>query len=81
MQVLLLVLGDMPLGKRPYWPIYAAAERLGLAGRHPCRQHLSPSADRRGVGLLPRGLRRAGAGFQAQLTSLIVEGVFASFRG
>ena len=30
-QVLLLVMGDMPLGRRAYWPIYAAAERLGLA--------------------------------------------------
>ena len=29
-QVLMLVMGDMPLGKRAYWPIYAAAERLGL---------------------------------------------------
>ena len=27
-QVLMLVMGDMPLGKRAYWPIYAAAERL-----------------------------------------------------
>ena len=26
----MLVMGDMPLGKRAYWPIYAAAERLGL---------------------------------------------------
>src|SRR5260370_42092951 len=30
-QVLMLVMGDMPLGKRAYWPIYTAAERLGLA--------------------------------------------------
>ena len=29
-QVLMLVMGDMPLGKRHYWPIYAVAERLGL---------------------------------------------------
>ena len=29
-QVLMLVMGDMPLGKRAYWPIYAAAERHGL---------------------------------------------------
>ena len=42
-QVLMLVMGDMPLGKRSYWPIYAAAERHGLpigihagsAYRHP----------------------------------------------
>ena len=29
-QVLMLVMGDMPLGKRHYWPIYAAAEKHGL---------------------------------------------------
>ena len=39
----MLVMGDMPLGRRHYWPIYAAAERHGLpigihagsAYRHP----------------------------------------------
>ena len=30
-QVLLLAMGDMLLGRRPYWPIYAAAEKHGLA--------------------------------------------------
>jgi hypothetical protein len=29
-QVLLLVMGDRPLGHRTYWPIYRAAERHGL---------------------------------------------------
>jgi hypothetical protein len=29
-QVLVPVNGEMPLGKRYYWPIYAAAERHGL---------------------------------------------------
>ena len=61
-QVLMLVMGDMPLGKRAYWPIYAAAERLGLTDRHPCRQRLSQPADLGRLGLLPhRGLCRAGA--------------------
>ena len=59
----MLVMGDMPLGKRAYWPIYAAAERLGLADRHPCRLELSQPADLGRLGLLShRGLRRAGAG-------------------
>jgi Amidohydrolase len=49
-QVLMLVMGDMPLGKRAYWPIYAAAERL-----------LSQPSDFGRLGFLPhRGLRRAG---------------------
>ena len=41
-QVLMLVMGDMPVGKRHYWPIYAAAENglpigihAGSAYRHP----------------------------------------------
>ncbi|WP_163117539.1 amidohydrolase family protein, partial [Acinetobacter baumannii] len=29
-QVLMLVMGDTPLGKRALWPIYEAAERLDL---------------------------------------------------
>ena len=59
-QVLLFAMGDMLLGRRPYWPIYAAAEKHGLADRHPRRQHLPACAD--GVGLAGPsrgGLRRA----------------------
>ena len=29
-QVLLLAMGELPLGRRAHWPIYEAAERLGL---------------------------------------------------
>ena len=49
-QVLLLAMGDTPLGRRAYWPIYAAAEKHELADRHPRRQHLSARADRRPAG-------------------------------
>ena len=68
-QVLLLVMNDMPLGKRHYWPIYAAARKHGLtigihagsAYRHSCRQRLSASGNARGMAvLLYRGLRRPG---------------------
>ena len=60
-QVLLLVMRDMPLGKRHYWPIYAAAEKARPADRHPCRQRLSPSGHAaRLADLLYRGLRRPG---------------------
>ena len=35
-QVLLLAMGEMPLGRKIYWPIYEAAERHGLPiGIHP----------------------------------------------
>ena len=62
-QVLMLVMGDTPLGKRALWPIYEAAERLDLPIGDPCRFRLSQSADRCGLGFLPhRGLCRSGPG-------------------
>ena len=60
-QVLMLVMGDMPLGKRHYWPIYAAAERHGLPiGIHAGSSYRHPVTPRRLADLLHRGLRRAG---------------------
>ena len=61
-QVLMLVMGDMPLGKRAYWPIYAAAERLGLPiGIHAgSNYHNPPTLGRLGF-LSHRGLCRPGA--------------------
>ena len=42
-QILMLVMGDMPLGKRAFWPIYAAAERLGLpVGIHAGSSYRNP---------------------------------------
>ena len=79
-QVLLLVSGELPLGRRQNWPIYAAAERHGLpvgihAGstyRHPITPVGWPSY------FTEDYVNQAGA-FQTQLTSLIAEGVFAKF--
>ncbi|MBR1199805.1 amidohydrolase [Bradyrhizobium sp. AUGA SZCCT0240] len=77
-QVLMLVMGDMPLGKRAYWPIYAAAERLGLAiGIHAgSAYHNPPTSVGWGSYHVEDYVAQAQA-FQTQLTSLIVEGVFA----
>jgi uncharacterized protein len=77
-QVLMLVMGDMPLGKRHYWPIYAAAERLGLPiGIHAgSNYHNPPSSVGWGSYHIEDYVAQAQA-FQTQLTSLIVEGVFA----
>ncbi len=60
-QVMLLVSGELPLGRRQNWPIYAAAERHGLHRRDPCRQHL-PSSQYTGrlVQLLQRGVHQPG---------------------
>jgi uncharacterized protein len=77
-QVLVLVMGDMPLGKRAYWPIYAAAERLGLPiGIHAgSNYHNPPTSVGWGSYHIEDYVAQAQA-FQTQLTSLIVEGVFA----
>ena len=77
-QVLMLVMGDMPLGKRAYWPIYAAAERLGLPiGIHAgSNYHNPPTSVGWGSYHIEDYVAQAQA-FQTQLTSLIVEGVFA----
>jgi uncharacterized protein len=79
-QVLLLVSGELPLGRRQNWPIYAAAERHGLpVGIHAGSTYRHPNTP---VGWASyyseEYINQAGA-FQTQLTSLITEGVFAKF--
>ncbi len=79
-QVLLLVSGELPLGRRQNWPIFAAAERHGLpvgihAGstyRHPVTPVGWPST------YLEDYVNQASA-FASVLTSLVAEGVFAKF--
>ena len=59
-QVLMLVSGEVTLGRRQLWPIYQARRTLQLADRDTCRQHLPPCADRHRLAvLLCRGLHRA----------------------
>ncbi len=79
-QVLLLVSGELPLGRRQHWPIYAAAERHGLPiGIHAGSTYRHPNTP---VGWASyyseEYINQAGA-FQTQLTSLMAEGVFAKF--
>ena len=79
-QVLLLAIGEAPLGNRACWPIYAAAERhrlpigihAGSTARHATTGNGWPSY------YLEDYAAQAQA-FQAQLVSLICEGVFAKF--
>jgi predicted TIM-barrel fold metal-dependent hydrolase len=79
-QVLLPVMGEMPLGKRAYWPIYAAAERhdlpicihAGSAYHHPVTSVGWPS-------YYTEDYAAQSVAFQAQLTSLVCEGVFSKF--
>jgi predicted TIM-barrel fold metal-dependent hydrolase len=79
-QVLLLAMAELPLGRRQNWPIYRAAEKFGLpvgvhAGstfRHP------PSAGGWGSYYLEDYVSQS-QGFAAALNSLVVEGVFVKF--
>src|SRR5690606_28155614 len=81
-QVLMLAGGEMPLGRRPYWPIYEAAERHSLpigvhAGgtmRHPPTTIGWPSY------YLEDCANNASAA-AAQVMSFVAEGVFARFPG
>jgi uncharacterized protein len=81
-QVLLLVMGEMPLGRRYYWPIYAAAERHGLPiGIHAGSGYRHPVT---GVGwpsYYVEDYANQAVAFQSALTSLVCEGVFAKFPG
>ena len=79
-QVMVLCMGEKPLGRRHYWPIYEAAERAGLpigihagsAYRHP------PTTIGYGSYYLEDYVAQSQT-FGAQLTSLVTEGVFEKF--
>src|ERR1700730_3331035 len=79
-QVLMLVMGEVPLGRRQYWPIYAAAERHGLPiGIHAGSGYRHPVT---GVGwpsYYTEDYAAQAVAFQSQLTSLICEGLFSKF--
>jgi predicted TIM-barrel fold metal-dependent hydrolase len=81
-QVLMLVGGDNPLGRRLHWPIYEAAERHDLAiGVHAgSNYHNPPTSIGWGSYHVEDYVAQAQA-FQTQLTSVIIEGVFAKFPG
>ncbi|HEY4253725.1 MAG TPA: amidohydrolase family protein [Roseomonas sp.] len=79
-QVLLLVAGDMPLGRRYHWPIYAAAERHGLPiGIHAGSAYRHPVTPVGWPSYYTEDYVNQAQGFQTTLTNLICEGVFAKF--
>ena len=81
-QVLVLAMQEVPLGRRHYWPIYAACERHGLPLGIHAGSRLPPSGDlARLADLVHRGLCRPGAGLPVAAGSLITEGVFAKNPG
>jgi predicted TIM-barrel fold metal-dependent hydrolase len=79
-QVLLLVGSELTLGRRQHWPIYAAAERLGLTiGIHAGSMFRHPTTPIGWASSYTEEYVNQATGFQSQLTSLITEGVFAKF--
>jgi len=79
-QVLLLVAGDTPLGRRHYWPIYEAAQRHGLAvGIHAGSTYRHPVTPLGWPSYYTEDYAAQASAFQSALTSLICEGVFSKF--
>jgi predicted TIM-barrel fold metal-dependent hydrolase len=76
-QVLLLVGGDVPLGRRSLWPIYAAAARHGLpVGIHAGSAYRYPVTPVGWPSHFAEDYLGQAPAFASQLTSLIAEGVF-----
>ena len=79
-QILVLAMGDVPLGRRQLWPIYAAAERhtlvigvhAGSAYRHPVTSLGWPS-------YYVEDYSAQSLGFQSQVASLVTGGVFQKY--
>jgi predicted TIM-barrel fold metal-dependent hydrolase len=79
-QVLIMVMGDQPLGKRLHWPVYAAAERHGLpVGIHAGSAYHNPPTPVGWPSTHTEEYVGQSQAFQTQLSSLICEGVFNKF--
>jgi uncharacterized protein len=79
-QVLMLVMGDQPLGKRAYWPIYEAAQRHGLPiGVHAGSSYRHPPTPVGWPSTHTEDYVNQAQAFQGALTSLVAEGVFSKF--
>ena len=79
-QVLLPVSGEIPLGRRQNWPIYAAAERHHLPiGVHAGSTYRHPVTGVGWPGSFTEDYVNQAVGFQSALSSLLAEGVFAKF--
>jgi predicted TIM-barrel fold metal-dependent hydrolase len=79
-QVLVLAMGEMLLGRRIYWPIYASAEKHALAiGVHAgSSYHHAPTASGWPAHRVEDYVGQSTA-FEAQLLSFLAEGVFQKF--
>ncbi len=81
-QVLVLAMGETPLGRRHFWPIYAAAERHGLAlGIHAGSAYRHPVTSLGWPSYYVEDYLAQSQGFQSQVASLICEGALAKHPG
>ena len=79
-QVLLPAMAEMPLGRRHYWPIYAAAEKHGLPiGIHAGSSYRYPVTPVGWPSYYVEDYASQAMAFQGQVASLVSEGVFAKF--
>jgi hypothetical protein len=80
-QVLLFAMGDTLLGRRPYWPLYAAAQKLRLAiGIHAGSTYRHAPMSSGWPAHRVQDYVAQSAAFESQLLSLLAEGVFQEFR-
>jgi predicted TIM-barrel fold metal-dependent hydrolase len=81
-QVLVLAMGDAPLGRRMYWPVYAAAERHGLPiGIHAGSSYRFAPTALGWPSYYIEDYACQSQAFQAQVMSLVAEGVFTKYPG
>jgi predicted TIM-barrel fold metal-dependent hydrolase len=79
-QVLVLAMGETPLGKSRYWPIYAAAEAAGFAlAIHAGSSYHQAITGSGWPSYFIEDYAAQAAGFHTQLGSLICEGVFVKY--
>lgn len=79
-QVLMLSMGETLLGKRGFWPIYAAAERHGLPiAIHPGNQYRQAPTSVGWPSYRYEFYQAEAQAFQSQVLSLVLEGVFGRF--
>jgi predicted TIM-barrel fold metal-dependent hydrolase len=79
-QVLVLAMGEAPLGRRQYWPVYETATRLGLPlGIHAGSSYRHPPTSLGWPSWYAEDYSAQSQGFQSQVASLVCEGAFAKF--
>jgi predicted TIM-barrel fold metal-dependent hydrolase len=79
-QVLVLAMGEAPLGRREYWPVYEAAQRHGLPiGIHAGSSYRHAVTSLGWPSWYVEDYCANAQGFQAQVASLVCEGVFVKY--